>query len=185
MTSNGDKTVLIVEDEEALARSYELYLEDEYETLVAHNGGEALAALGPDVDLILLDRRMPGMAGDDVLKRIDEWDLDFRTIIISAIDPDSDIIDVPFDGYLTKSVSKDELLAAVDRVFQKARFEKLVAEYNSVAETYDVLTEHHPQSELDADEEYQALEDRMESLETEIEDVVNALDDHSMTRIFA
>ena len=119
--TEAPKTILVVDDETDLAESYALRLDDRYETKIATSGGEALTKLGPDVDLVLLDRRMPGMAGDDVIKRIDEWELEFQVILVSAIDPGTDIIDLPFDGYLTKSVSTDELLDAVEQAFLKRR----------------------------------------------------------------
>lgn len=184
MTSESTQTVLIVEDEEALADMYQHYLSTEYETIVAYNGGEALTALGPDIDVVLLDRRMPGMAGDDVLKRIEEWNLDFRTVIVSAVDPDMDIIDMPFDGYLTKSVSKAELLDAVNRMIKKDRYESLLAEYNSVAETYDVLKGHYSTSELSDDEQFKELESRVEELQDEIEAIVDGFEESSITNIF-
>jgi Response regulator containing CheY-like receiver, AAA-type ATPase, and DNA-binding domains len=142
--TDAAKTILIVDDEADLAESYALRLDEHYETTVATSGGEALTKLGPDIDLVLLDRRMPGMAGDDVIKRIDDWELEFQVVLVSAIDPDMDIIDLPFDGYLTKSVSKDELLNAVEQAFLKQRYEELVAEYNAAAETYDVLQRPTP-----------------------------------------
>ncbi|MFQ3476742.1 response regulator [Halonotius sp. F2-221B] len=175
------KTILIVDDEADLAESYALRLADHYETKVATSGGEALTKLGPDVDLVLLDRRMPGMAGDDVIKRIDEWELEFQVILVSAIDPDTDIIDLPFDGYLTKSVSTDELLDAVEQAFLKRRYEELVAEYNAAAETYDVLREAHTQTELDDNEEFAELESRLTELKDEFDETVAALDDSSVT----
>jgi len=179
--TEAPKTILVVDDETDLAESYALRLDDRYETKIATSGGEALTKLGPDVDLVLLDRRMPGMAGDDVIKRIDEWELEFQVILVSAIDPGTDIIDVPFDGYLTKSVSTDELLAAVEQAFLKRRYEKLVAEYNAAAETYDVLREAHTQTELDDNEEFAELAARLTELEAEFEETIAELDDSSVT----
>jgi DNA-binding NarL/FixJ family response regulator len=128
---------------------------------------------------------MPGMAGDDVIKRIDDWELEFQVILVSAIDPDTDIIDLPFDGYLTKSVSKDELLDAVEQVFLKQRYEELVAEYNAAAETYDVLREAYSRSELEGNEEFAELEDRMAELEAEFDETIEKLDDSSVTNLLA
>ena len=184
MSDDGDETVLIVDDEEQLAESYALLLNDHYETDFATSGGEALSKLGPDIDVVLLDRRMPGMAGDDVIERISEWDLDFQVVIVSAIDPDTDIIGLPIDGYLTKSVSKEELLDAVDRALLKDRYEQLISEYNAVAETYDVLSEEYSQSELETKDEFEDLEDRMESLQADIDAVVDDLGESSITNIF-
>ena len=177
------KTILIVDDEADLAESYALRLDDHYETKIATSGGEALTKLGPDIDLVLLARRMPGMAGDEVIKRIDEWELEFQVILVSAIDPDTDIIDLPFDAYLTKSVSKDELLGAVERVFLKQRYEALVAEYNAAAETYDVLRDAYSRSELAGDEAFAALETRMAELEAEFDETIDDLEDSSVTNL--
>lgn len=177
------KTILIVDDEADLAESYALRLDDHYETKTATSGGEALTKLGPDVDLVLLDRRMPGMAGDDVIKRIDDWELEFQVILVSAIDPDTDIIDLPFDGYLTKSVSKDELLDAVEQVFLKQRYEERVAEYNAAAETYDVLREAYSRSELEGNEEFADLESRLAELKAEFDETIEKLDDSSVTNL--
>jgi len=58
--TEATKTILIVDDEADLAESYALRLDDRYETKIATSGGEALTKLGPDVDLVLLDRRMAG-----------------------------------------------------------------------------------------------------------------------------
>ncbi len=181
--ADAAKTILIVDDEADLAESYALRLDEHYETMVATSGGEALTKLGPDVDLVLLDRRMPGMAGDDVIKRIDDWELEFQVVLVSAIDPGTDIIDLPFDGYLTKSVSKDELLAAVEQAFLTQRYEELVAEYNAAAETYDVLQATHTQTELDDTEEFAELEARMDELKAEFDDTIDQLDESSMTTL--
>jgi DNA-binding NarL/FixJ family response regulator len=116
-----------------------------------------------------------------VIKRIDEWELEFQVILVSAIDPDTDIIDLPFDGYLTKSVSTDELLDAVEQAFLKRRYEELVAEYNAAAETYDVLREAHTQTELDDNEEFAGLEARLAELKDEFDETIAELDDSSVT----
>jgi len=123
------------------------------------------------------------MAGDDVIKRIDEWELEFQVILVSAIDPDTDIIDLPFDSYLTKSVSKDELLDAIEQAFLKRRYEELVAEYNAAAETYDVLRETHTQTELEDNEAFAELEAHMDELKAEFDETIEKLDDSSVTTL--
>jgi len=64
-------TVLIVDDEQSLARSAKAFLADHgYEAEVAGTGEQALellAALQPDV--VFADVRLPGMSGLDLLKR--------------------------------------------------------------------------------------------------------------------
>jgi len=64
MQACTDATVLVVDDEPAVLEAFALYLESaDNDVRTVANGGEALTELGPEVDLALLDRRMPGMPG--------------------------------------------------------------------------------------------------------------------------
>jgi CheY-like chemotaxis protein len=179
-----DKTVLFVDDEESLVDAYSMYLDGHYNTKTATGGREALTKLNSDVDVLVIDRRMPEVTGDEVIRRLDEWSLEFRIIIVSAVDPDTDIIDLPIDGYITKTVSEEELLDAVERALLKDRCETLVAEYNSVSESYDILNANYSRTELDEKDRVSELEDRMEAIEDELESVVDDLGESSITKIF-
>jgi CheY-like chemotaxis protein len=66
----GSDTVLIVDDESEVADVYALRLREEYETRTAYGGEEALDTIDSDMDVVLLDRRMPDLSGDEVLERI-------------------------------------------------------------------------------------------------------------------
>jgi len=185
MSEEGRKTILIVDDEEMVAESYELYLQDDYETIVELSGGAALMELDQrEVDLVLIDRRMPGMSGDVVIDHIDKWEMDFQVIMVTAIDPDIDIVDMPCDGYLTKPVSEDELLAAVDRAFLIDHYENLISEYNQLSEKYEVLTAEFSSRELADKDRFTELEARMEEMETEIADTANQFSDSKLSDAF-
>ena len=186
MADTGDKTVLIVDDEEMVAESYELYLDGDYETIVEYSGGAALMELDQrEVDLVLVDRRMPGMSGDVVIDHIDKWEMDFQVIMVTAVDPAVDIIDMPCDGYLTKPVSEDELLAAVDRAFRIKRYEDLIAEYNQLSEKYEVLTSQFSSRELANQDRFTELESRMEEMEAEIAETVEGFSDSKLSDAFS
>src|SRR5439155_25994570 len=79
-------TVLIVDDEQTLARSAKAFLADHgYEAEVASTGEKALellASLQPDV--IFADVRLPGMSGLDLLKRIRAFDPVIPVIMLTA-----------------------------------------------------------------------------------------------------
>jgi len=80
------KRILIVDDEKNVRLTLTQALEaEEWETDTAVNGEEALAKLeGEDFDLMLLDLKMPGMDGMEVLRRVAEDRPDVRVIIITA-----------------------------------------------------------------------------------------------------
>ena len=186
MTDEGRKTVLIVDDEEMVAESYELYLQDEYDTIVELSGGAALMELDQrEVDVVLLDRRMPGMSGDVVIDHIDKWEMDFQVVMVTAVDPDIDIIDMPCDGYLTKPVSEDELVDAVERAFLIDHYEDLIAEYNQLSEKYEVLTSQFSARELDTKKRFTDLEAKMEEMEADIAETADQFSDSKLSDAFS
>ncbi len=65
------KTILIVEDDEAVCESIRAFLEDEHKVLTAYSGEKGLEVLaGEDVSLIVLDYELPDINGIEVLKKI-------------------------------------------------------------------------------------------------------------------
>ncbi len=183
MDTDSEKTILIVEDEESLAALHAHHLQDDYEARVAFTGGEALVELTSEIDLVLLDRRMPGMSGDELLEHIDDWESDCQVIMVTAVDPDMDIIDMPCEGYLTKPVSKEDLLTAVEQAFLIDRYENLVMEYYETRKKYATLSAEFAPGELD-DERFEELETRLEELETEIGDTLDEFPDSDLSEAF-
>lgn len=106
--------VLFVDDEKELADVYATWLEDSYDVETAYSGEGALEYID-EVDIIFLDRRMPGISGDDVLNRIIERDLDCRVAILSAVEPDFEET-LGYDKYLTKPTTKEELHETVEEL---------------------------------------------------------------------
>lgn len=111
-------TILIVEDEQQIARVLQLELSFEgYETIVTHTGTDGLLAFHEQpVDLILLDVMLPEMNGLDVLKRIRKHN---ETIPIILLTAKSDIqdkvngLDYGANDYVTKPFEFEELLARI------------------------------------------------------------------------
>lgn len=109
-------TVLFVDDEPALADGHAAQLSDEHDTRTAHDGRSALETLDADVDVVFLDRRMPGLTGEEVLEAIRENGYDCRVVMLTGVEPAADIVEMGFDEYLVKPVGADELRATVDRL---------------------------------------------------------------------
>ena len=117
--SEGNQTVLLVDDEQELVDIYEVWFGDSYDTETANDGRTALETFDESVDVVLLDRRMPGMSGDEVLEQLRADGHDCPVVMITAVEPDEGMIELPFDEYVVKPADRDELLEVVDRVLQQ------------------------------------------------------------------
>ena len=165
--------VLIVEDEPDLAELYAIWLEDHCDVDIAFDGSEALDSIDETVDVVLLDRRMPGLSGDDVLDTIRERDLDCRVAMVTAVEPDFDIIAMGFDDYLVKPVSKDELITVIESMMLRSTYDAQLQEFFALASKKSVLDKQKTDAELRAGQEYAALEDRLAVLRVQVEDTLS------------
>jgi len=175
--STADATILVVDDERDVADLYAFRLEEHYTVRTAYGGQEALDTLDSDVDVILLDRRMPGLTGDEVLQRVREADADARVVMVTAIDPDVDIVDMDFDDYLCKPIGKETLLEAVEHQLTAREYGETVQELFRATSKVGVLEAEKSAEELAASAEYQELTERVEELRAEQSELIEELDD--------
>lgn len=118
--------VLIVEDEEKIARFIELELIHEgYEIIKADNGRTGLEiAENGQVDLVLLDIMIPQINGLEVLRRLRKTS-DIPVIMLTARDAVMDKVsglDAGADDYITKPFAIEELLARIRTALKKRTF---------------------------------------------------------------
>jgi len=170
--------ILVVDDESRLADLFAAWLQSEWAVETAYDGEEALEAMGDSVEIVLLDRRMPGLSGDEVLERIRDAEYDCRVVMVTAVDPDFDIIEMGFDDYLVKPVSKDDLMDIVERIQTRSTYEADIQEYYSLVSKKSLLESEKSERELEDNEEYQALTDRVAELEEQVDHTVEQLTDH-------
>lgn len=170
-------TVLVVDDEPPLVEVYARWLEDDYEVRTAGSGSEALERIDADVDVVLLDRLMPGMTGDEVLAELRERLPECKVAMVTAVEPDVDIVTMGFDDYLTKPVDREELLATVRRLLARDAFGELEREFYSLATKRATLQAENPEPELAGSDEYARLEARIEELEADLGRTLPDMDD--------
>ena len=170
--------VLVVDDEPQLAELFAAWLNDDWDVRTAHNGEEALEQMDGDIAVVLLDRRMPGKSGDEVLDSIRAQEYDCRVIMVTAVDPDFDIIEMGFDDYLVKPVANDELTATVERVYKRREYDETMREYYSLASKRAVLETEKSRPELEGNEEFRELEDRLTSLRKSVDETIDGLNSH-------
>lgn len=184
MSGTEPATVLVVDDEPDVADAYAAQLGNEFIVSTAYGGQEALDKIDASVDVVLLDRRMPGISGDEVLEKIRQRDLNSRVAMVTAVDPDFDIIDMPFDDYIIKPVSRDELFETIDRLLNAATYEEQMQRYYALSAKHATLSANKPESELAGNEQFQHLETEMEKLRKQLDDTLADFDDEDFVAAF-
>lgn len=119
--------VLVIDDEEAARRAVAQGLREAgCEVLEAADGVAGLeAALSGRLDLLILDLRLPGLAGEHVLARLREVS-GIPVIVISAKREEDDrvaVLDLGADDYLVKPFTVRELLARIRAVLRRSEGE--------------------------------------------------------------
>lgn len=176
--------VLVVDDEPDVADAYAAQLKGEFTVLTAYGGQDALDSIDASVDVVLLDRRMPGISGDEVLETIRNRGIEARVAMVTAVDPDFDIIDMPFDDYVIKPVSRDDLIETVERLLTTSDYEQKLQRYHSLAGKHATLLANKPQSELADNDEFQQLSSQMDQLQEELDDQVTSFSDDDFKAAF-
>jgi DNA-binding response OmpR family regulator len=118
-------TILIVDDEYAVARGLQYALEQEgYQVTVAGSGEEALSVAGDLApDLVVLDVRMPGIDGFETLRRLRAGGSKAPVLMLTARDEEMDKViglEMGADDYMTKPFGLRELLSRVKALLRRA-----------------------------------------------------------------
>jgi len=169
--------VLVVDDEREVADAYALRLRGFCTVETAYDGEDALATIDESaVDVVLLDRHMPGMSGDQVLAALDENGYYGRVVMVTAVDPDFDVLELPFDDYLCKPVDREDVRAVVDQQRQILAYQTL-GDYFSAESKRAILEAETSAGRRRTDDRYAELSDRVDQLETRVR---RLLTDHSI-----
>lgn len=134
--------ILIIEDEEKLARFVEMELAYEgYGVEKAFDGRTGLElALGGGFDLIILDIMLPGLNGMEVLRRLRKSS-DVPIIMLTARDTIVDKVsglDNGADDYITKPFEIEELLARIRNALRKKAAVKTTKTLSACGVTLDI-----------------------------------------------
>lgn len=168
-------TILVAEDEDPLRKLYTEWLSQAGATVLpAENGEEALSKWTDDVDAVLLDRRMPEHYGGEVLQEAREKALHTPVAMVTAVTPDLDVIEMPFDDYVTKPVDREGLLRTVDELLDISETREVVREFVRAGFKLHKLQKEHSMELLKTHAEYQQLKRDYYELQ---DDVVDQMDD--------
>jgi DNA-binding NarL/FixJ family response regulator len=120
--------VLIVDDHPVVRIGLRTMLDSEENIAVSGMAGSAKEALTEvqriKPDVVLMDLRMPGMDGIEVIAELRRVDPDIRVLVLSNYESDEDILralQAGAMGYLLKSTPQEEIVHAVEMVHQNQR----------------------------------------------------------------
>ncbi|MFB6236715.1 MAG: response regulator [Halopenitus sp.] len=162
--------VLVVDDQPGIVNLYRTFLQDSYEVRAATSGSEALEVVDETVDVVLLDRRMGAMSGDEVLQRLRERGNTVPVAMVSAVQPDLDVVGLPFDDYIVKPVEEEFLVDRVDTLATYATLGERAREYVRLAATKAILDAEYVGDPTDA-EPYRSVVERLREIRKTLDDL--------------
>lgn len=164
----SDATVMLVDDEPSILELYENFLEDAAGILTASSGEEALQEIGNEVDVVILDRRMPNQSGDEVLEKIRDRGYECPVILATAISPGENITSLRYNEYLEKPVSRDELRTVVAQALQLSNMDIIHQEYFALMDKLLALENELSLDGIYHDPEYQKILESVQDLRDQI-----------------
>lgn len=117
-------TVLVVEDDQDLADTYSVWLEPTYDVRTAYSGADGLIWYDPEVDIALIDRRLPDFSGTSMIQNMEQRNVDDQKAMLTRIDPGRELVDLPCDEYLTKPITKAKLRDTVRELQMRSELDE-------------------------------------------------------------
>ncbi|MDR3021815.1 MAG: response regulator transcription factor [Clostridiales bacterium] len=117
--------VLVVDDDEKLCQLYPLYFKKEgFDTIICHNGNNALQKIKDDVfNIVLLDVMMPDLDGIETLQRLRQIS-QVPVIMVTAKGEKADIIgglELGADDYITKPFEMQEVISRIKAILRRSQ----------------------------------------------------------------
>lgn len=168
-------TVMIVDDEPAVASMYAEWLRREYTIDVAHDPVSAIEKLDEHVDVVLLDRHFPDGSGADVLRFVRDSGLDCRVAMVTGMDPGLEIVEMGFDEYICKPVREAELVRLTERLLDQAEYRDSVQEFYRLSRKISLLEATLSADTLRCHDGYRELKQRHEELDEALTDLADGI----------
>jgi DNA-binding response OmpR family regulator len=169
----GSLNVLVVDDNEGCRDLYSLWLEDK-EVRTAANGMEAEEEIDDEVDLVLLDRNMPGPSGETVAEQFRDDGYDSHIVMVSSEAADFDVFSYPIDDYVQKPVDRSTLQSVVERYREQQSYRESLEEFFALSSKLAAIESNLSAGERVGNEEYDRLKRRVERKRAEVDEALQA-----------
>ncbi len=156
------RDVLVVEDDDETATFYRSWLFEEWTVTVAGDVESALTAVETGPDVAVLDRRLPDGSGEEVLRALRDRGNDCPVVMVTGVEPDFDIVDLPVDDYLVKPFARESFRATLTRLSDRVEYDAELRDLYAAASKKGVLEATKTDAELADGAEYAELQRRVE-----------------------
>lgn len=137
---NKKATILVVDDESGVRRSFNMVLKDEYKVLLAGTGKKAVDIYTKHaIDLVLLDILLPDIDGIDLLKKLKQTDPNTEIIMVTAVNDLQTAVKAIKLGayeYIIKPFIVEDVLTIISRALEKRQLVKEVTYLRNELERY-------------------------------------------------
>lgn len=174
--SENDETVFIIDDEEEMVVLLEDCLNDHYTVKSDTDAVRALQRIDDSVDVVLLDRKMPEMSGDELLGILREKGLDVQIAMVTGVKPSEEVMEMPFDDYLVKPVEEPEVLGLVDTLMTRKQYHRASQRFFRNISKISALE----QANRTDTEEYGQLVEQTAELRDQIDEILDDINPESL-----
>jgi CheY-like chemotaxis protein len=165
--------VLVVDDNEGCRDLYALWLEGSYDVQTAENGIAAIEQVHDGIDLVLIDRNMPGPDGIGVAEKMREDGYDGGLIMVSSEPLNFDLLSSPFENYVQKPAKRQDFIRAVDRFHRRTQLQNKLNEYYAATATLATLEAQYSGAAGDDCEEIARARRRVEQTRAAVENLLD------------
>ncbi|MEW6160438.1 MAG: hybrid sensor histidine kinase/response regulator [Verrucomicrobiota bacterium] len=151
--STQRRTLLIVDDEEGPRQALRIVFQEDYHILLAENGPRALAlAHEHEIDVVVLDIRMAGMSGIEVLHHLKKHDPSIEVVMLTAfetLETARQALRLGACDYLTKPFDIEVMRAAVQTAMERRQISLQIRQYNHrLQELQQEINNHRLREEI-------------------------------------
>lgn len=164
--------ILLVDDNEGCRDLYALWLGEHNVVETASNGPLALDVIDSDIDLVLIDRNMPGPSGREVAREMRANGYEGGIIMVSSQPLDFELHCSPFDNYVQKPADRGEIERAVERFATRDRLRSRLDEFYALTATLAEIEADDPATDPRTTEAYARTKRLVEQKRTAVSEVL-------------
>lgn len=175
---DGGTEVLMVDDDEMLAGLFAEWVREKWDCTAVTSGADAVDAADGDTDVVLLDRQMPEMRGEEVLATIREEALSVQAMMVSGVEPG---LELSIGDYLRKPVDRPTLQATIEGLLVRRTYHPVVQRFYNCARKLEILETSLSDEEPAGSEGYRRLKVRADELRQAADATLGKRSDHAAT----